>query len=801
MSSDSGQFPSDIAWIDTLAGHQRDDGEDPPDQDPIPYPVLPLRSNIVFPRMVAPLIIGREQSMLTIEAAMQDDGMVLALAQRDPTEEEPESEDLFTIGTELKIIRFLHMPDGSTSVLAQGRQRMRMVELLEDQPILTALAIPLWEETESSLPAEALMRVVLSMFEKCVMLSPQLADEAYVAALNATDPGWLADLVASSLNMKLEDRQEILEILDPVVRLQEVSIYLGKELDMLELEDQIQAQVQRGLDRSQREYFLREQLRVIQAELGEMDEQTREVAELQSRIKAAQLTMLARQKAEGELRRLTGMPSFSPEISMVRTYLDWLIELPWEKATIDRMDVAHAAEVLSTNHYGLSRAKERILEHIAVRKLARDKTRTPLLCLVGPPGTGKTSMGRSVAQALGRKFVRVSLGGLRDEAEIRGHRRTYIGAMPGRVLQAIRSAGTRNPVLMLDEIDKMGQDFRGDPSAALLEVLDPEQNQEFMDHYLDVPYDLSQVLFIATANVLDSVPSPLLDRLEVIRFPGYVEDEKLEIARRFLVPRQIEQTGLESHGLAFTHDALLTIIRCYTYEAGLRDLERQLANVCRKVARRVAEGRSAPHRIMPGMLRRFLGPPKFSYGLAEEVDQVGVATGLAWTEAGGDLIQVEVTLMAGKGNVTLTGQLGEVMQESAQAALSYARSHAQELGIQIQDFDELDIHVHLPEGAIPKDGPSAGITMATALISALTNKPVRRDLAMTGEITLRGRVLAVGGLREKLIAAHRAGITDVAIPQKNVNDLVDMPRRVKRDIKVLPVRAMDEVLAMAFRDV
>ncbi|MCS6844635.1 MAG: endopeptidase La [Caldilineales bacterium] len=758
------------------------------------YPLLPLRHNVVFPRLMEPLIVGRDRSLLAVEAALLGDQRLVVVAQRDPNETDPGAEDLYRIGTEVRLARVLRMPDGSTSILVQGRQRVRILEVVDEDDHLSAAVVPLWEQAQTTQPSEGLMRAVLGLFERCVALSPRLSDEAYVAALNATEPGWLADVIAASLLQDVSAKQEVLEILDPVQRLQHVSVLLGKELDLLELEGHIQSQVQQQVQKSQREFFLREQLRVIQAELGEVDERTREIAELQARIERANMPSKAREKAEHELRRLAAMPPASPEIASVRSYLDWLIELPWSRATEDNMDIAHAAAVLARNHYGLAKAKDRILEHIAVRKLARDKMSTPILCLVGPPGTGKTSMGRSVAEALGRRFVRISLGGVRDEAEIRGHRRTYVGALPGRILQAMRTAGTVNPVFMIDEIDKLGLDFRGDPAAALLEVLDPEQNREFIDHYLDVPYDLSQVFFIATANFLDPIPEPLLDRLEIIDFPGYIEEEKLRIARQFLIPRQVEQTGLTAHGLTFTDPALRRIVREYTSEAGLRNLERAIAAVCRKVARRVAEGKAAPHRITPSLVARYLGPPEFASTAAEERDEVGVATGVAWTEAGGDLVQVEVTLMPGKGNLLLTGQMGEVMQESAQAALSYARSHAAELGIEEVNFDELDVHVHLPEGAIPKDGPSAGITMATALVSALTNRPVRRDVAMTGEITLRGRVLPVGGLKEKAIAAHRAGIKTLLVPQKNAKDLVELPPRIRREVQVVLVSHMSQVL-------
>jgi ATP-dependent Lon protease len=689
----------------------------------------------------------------------------------------------------------LRMPDGTTSVWVQGRRRIRMLGFAGQEPFTVARVETMPEVQDHSLSTEALMRAVLALFEKVVRLSHTLNDDAYVAAMNISEPGWLADLIGSVLTLDVAQRQELLETEDVVARLQKISILLAKELDVLELESRIHSQVQQEVDRSQREYFLREQMRVIQNELGEGDPQMQEIAELREKIASSGMPDEARDRANKELDRLAAMPSGAPEVGIIRTYVDWLISLPWSNATEDNLDIQRAAQILEDNHYGLPKAKERILEHMAVRKLAGNKMRSPILCFVGPPGTGKTSLGKSIAQALGRNFVRVSLGGIRDEAEIRGHRRTYVGALPGRIIQTMRRAGSVNPLFMLDEIDKIGMDFRGDPSAALLEVLDPEQNFAFSDHYLEVPYDLSKVMFITTANILDPVPPALRDRLEVIEFLGYIEEEKLEIARRFLVPRQVELHGLEK--LHITDDALRQIVREYTSEAGVRNLERCIANICRKIARRAAEGKRVPTRVTPASLLSYLGPPEFTFGLAEEEDEVGVATGLAWTEAGGDTLTVEVSTMEGKGNLALTGQLGEVMQESAQTALSYARAHAKQLGIVGVDFDKIDIHIHVPEGAIPKDGPSAGITIAVALISALTGRPVRRDVAMTGEITLRGRVLPIGGLREKLVAAYRAGIKTLVLPKKNERDLVDVPKHVLKGLTLVPVERMDKVLETA----
>ncbi|MDP2727394.1 MAG: endopeptidase La, partial [Dehalococcoidia bacterium] len=687
------------------------------------------------------------------------------------------------------------------SILVQGQRRLQLVELPQVDPFFKGPFIPVVEVSETrTLPLEALMRAVLALFEKCVKLSKNLPEDVYVAAMNVDEPGWLADLIASSLDLSLAQRQEILETFDPTQRLEKISILLAKELEVLELQSKIHSHVQQEMDKTQRDFFLREQMKAIQKELGDLDIQTRETEELKKKVSEAGMPEAARQKAEEEIQRLTMMPQASPEVSVIRTFLDWLIKLPWSSETADNLDISRAAETLDDNHYGLPKVKERILEFMAVRQLAKEKLRSPILCFMGPPGVGKTSLGRSIAQALGRKFVRVSLGGIRDEAEIRGHRRTYVGALPGRIIQTMRNAGMVNPVFMLDEIDKVGADFRGDPSSALLEVLDPEQNFGFSDHYLEVPYDLSKVFFIATCNILDTVPPALRDRMEVIELPGYIEDEKLHIAERFLVRKQLQENGLGPDQLRFSQGALMRLIREYTREAGVRNLEREIGNICRKVARKVAEKRKFPRRVTEQSVPRFLGPLKFFWGMAEEKDEVGTATGVVWTMVGGDTISVEVTIMEGKGQLMLTGQLGDVMKESAQAALSYIRSRADQLGLAPKLFERTDIHIHVPAGAIPKDGPSAGITMATALVSALTNRAVRREVAMTGEITLRGHVLPVGGLKEKILAAHRAGIKTFIMPRKNEKDLVEVPVDVKRKLHFVFVDGMEEVLGTALMD-
>ena len=763
-------------------------------------PVMPIRDFVLFPRVVTGASVGREPSLQALEAALARDRTVVAVAQRDPTQETiTTAADLYPVGTEAVIGQTVRLPDGSTNIVLQGLRRVRLLELTQTTPYLVARVAPLDEPVRQGLEIEAQMRTVLSLFEKCLKFLENAPEDAYVTALNADDPGWLADFVAWTMEWPLARRQEILEILDPRARLRQVSVYLARELDLLELKHQIQTQVQQEVDRSQREYFLREQLKAIQRELGESDPFTREIHDLREQVARAQLPEPVARKAHEEIDRLSLMPPAAPDVAIIRTYLDWLLHLPWHTATPDNLDITQAAAILDANHYGLPKVKERILEYLAVRHLAGARMRSPILCFVGPPGVGKTSLGRSIAQALGRRFVRISLGGVHDEAEIRGHRRTYVGALPGRIIQGMRTAGAKNPVFVLDELDKVGVDFRGDPAAALLEVLDPEQNHAFSDHYLEVPFDLSEVIFIATANVLDTIPPALRDRLEVISLPGYTEEEKLAIARKHLVPRQVRAHGLTPEQVRFAESALREIITGYTREAGVRNLDRAIGDICRKVARRIAEGQVRRVVVRARDVARYLGPRRFEHEVAEAADAVGVATGLAWTPVGGDVLFVEVSVMPGRRELILTGQLGEVMKESATAALSYARAHAAEWGIAPHFFERHAIHIHVPAGAIPKDGPSAGITMATALISALTGRPVRRDVAMTGEITLRGRVLPIGGVKEKLLAAQRAGITTVILPAKNRKDLVDVPASVLRSLRLVFVEHLDEVLRVALR--
>jgi len=760
----------------------------------IERPVLLLRGMVIYPNIVAPVSLNENRALAAMRYALDKHQTVIALTLRDSSVDHPKPEDLYTIGTEIALGRILSMPNNHNSALAQGRRRLEIVEFVQTSPMMIARAREIIDVVDDEAEVDVLAQTIANLFQHTVDLSDNLPDEVVNYVLSIDNPTWLADFVTSTLTLPLEERQSVLEMSNLVDRLRHVATLVSRELNMLELKDEINGQIQQEMARSQREIYLREQMRVIQTELGEEDIFQQDINELRDQIIHADLPQDVHDRATKELARLAMMPPLAPEVGIIRTYLDWLVTLPWQQESEDNLDLKNAQTILDEKHYGLPKIKDRILEHIAVRKLAPDKMKSPILCFVGPPGVGKTSLGKSIASALGREFVRVSLGGVRDEAEIRGHRRTYIGAMPGRILQTMRRGGTVNPVFILDEIDKLGADFRGDPAAALLEVLDPEQNKEYSDHYLEVPYDLSKVLFITTANDLYPLPPALLDRLEVIEFPGYTEEDKLDIARAFLISKQIESHGLENAGVQFTTAALQTIIRDYTYEAGVRNLDREIANVCRKIARLVAEEKPYPKRITPTKINDYLGPPEFIAQRANDEDSVGVATGLAWTAGGGDILTIEVSVLPGKGSLTMTGQLGDVMQESAQTALSYMRWRANDFDVPSDDFENYDIHVHLPEGAIPKDGPSAGITLATAIISAFTEQKIRSNYAMTGEITLRGKVLAVGGVKEKILAARRARLKNIIIPAQNRKDLVDIPAAALRDLNISFVDNMQQVI-------
>jgi ATP-dependent Lon protease len=762
-------------------------------------PLLPVRDIVIFPYMTLPLFVGREGSIAAVEEALAHDRHIFLATQKDPSVEEPKVEDLYRTGTVAMIMRMLKLPDGRLKILIQGVVKGRILEFLESRPSVRVRIDRIVEPPpkEGSLEVEALMRASREKIEKILSLK-NMPVEILMVTENISNPGVLADLVASNLRLKIEEAQGVLEETDPVARLTLVNNLLSRELQLADMQAKIQNQAKEEMSKSQREYFLREQLKAIKGELGDIDGKTEEIDDLREKIKSAGMPEEVGKEAEKQLRRLEGMHPDSAESSVVRTYLDWLVELPWKKETKDNIHISKAKKILDEDHHDLEKVKERILEYLAVRKL-KDKMKGPILCFVGPPGVGKTSLGKSIARAMGRKFIRMSLGGIRDEAEIRGHRRTYVGALPGRIVQGMKQAGTRNPVFMLDEVDKLGADFRGDPSAALLEVLDPEQNFAFSDNYLNVPFDLSKVLFIGTANIIDPVPPALKDRMEILHLSGYTDVDKLAIAKRFLLPRQKEENGVKDGRLKMTDKAVLAIIHQYTREAGLRNLEREISKICRKVARRIAEGEKGTFPITPKNLSRYLGVPKFLPETEGEKDEVGVATGLAWTPTGGDILFVEVSLVKGKGNVTITGSLGDVMKESAQAAITYARSRATRLGLPRDFHSGLDIHIHVPAGAIPKDGPSAGITIATALLSALTGIPVRRDIAMTGEITLRGRVLPIGGLKEKALAALRAGITEIIVPDQNRKDLEEIPRHEARQFTFSFVKNMDEVVAKALR--
>ncbi|MDA8100701.1 MAG: endopeptidase La [Nitrospiraceae bacterium] len=765
---------------------------------PKKIPLLPIRDIVVFPSMVLPLFVGRDMSIKAIEVALEGNRMIFLSSQKDISVENPAPSDLYSMGTVGVIMRMLKLPDGRIKILVQGVSRAKTVKFLQKEPYyLVEIKTHPDAPIAVTLELEALMRNVKEQIEKLVSFGKVILPDIMVVIENVDDPGKLADLAVANMGLKVEQAQEVLEITDPISRIKRINELLGKEIELLSMQQKIQQDVRGEIDKTQREYFLREQLKAIQRELGETDDRGEEMRELKDKIKAAKMPDKADKEAEKQLRRLERMHPDAAEASMTRTYIEWLSELPWSKATKDNLDLKAAQKILEEDHYDLEKVKERILEYLAVRKL-KDKMKGPILCFVGPPGVGKTSLGKSIARSLGREFVRISLGGVRDEAEIRGHRRTYVGALPGRIIQGIKSAGSNNPVFMLDEIDKIGADFRGDPSAALLEVLDPEQNNSFSDHYIGLPFDLSNVMFITTANMTDPIPGPLKDRMEILRLSGYAEHEKLGIATHYLVPRQLKEHGITEKQIAIPDKTLLKIIGEYTREAGVRNLEREIGHLCRKVARKIAEGETGLFTITTANVHTYLGAPKFLPEEERKKDEVGVVTGLAWTETGGDVLYIEATTMKGKGTLTLTGQLGDVMKESAHAALTYIRSRASSLGINTEQFAKTDVHIHVPAGAIPKDGPSAGVTMATALASVFTKAPVRKDLAMTGEVTLRGRVLPIGGLKEKTLAARRAGITTVIVPKQNEKDLEEIPKEIKKGMHFVFAETMDDVLGTAF---
>ena len=757
-------------------------------------PLVPLRDDVVFPRLIVPLSVGRRTSIAAITSAMEKDKQVLLVAQKDPQTDETGEADLYGTGTIADINGMRHTQAG-VQMLVAGAQRARIVRFIQFTPFIEVEVEQVDDDVSAGLELEAHMRSVKSLYQKYVESGATVAPEVAATVAKTDDAVYLADLVSAAPDQTLEQKQHMLEMPNVLERLRLLSLFLSKQVEILELKAKIQNEVQNTIGKLQRDQILREQLKAIRKELGD-DEEGAELQQLRDKVEEAGMPDSVKERALKEIDRMQSIPAASPEVGIIRTYVDWLVALPWGPPPAETWDISTAATVLDEDHYGVEKIKERILEYMAVRQ--RSQTlRSPILCFVGPPGVGKTSLGKSIARALGRKFVRLSLGGIHDEAEIRGHRRTYIGAMPGRVLQQMKVAGSRNPVFMLDEIDKVGADWRGDPSSALLEVLDPEQNKDFSDHYLEVPYDLSQVLFITTANVVDTIIPPLRDRMEIIRLPGYTEDEKMHIATQFLIPRQLREHGLTEDNLSISRDALKLLVREYTHEAGVRNLDREIANICRKIPRRIAEGQLEKVTVLPEDRVGFLGPSRFEVGIAELEDQVGAATGVAVSEYGGDVMTVEAIAMQGRGEFSLTGQIGKVMEESARAAVSYARAHALELGIKPDFFEDHFIHIHVPAGGIPKDGPSAGITMATAIVSVLTDRPVRRDVAMTGEITLRGKVLPIGGLKEKLLAAHRAGIKIFILPDKNRKDLHEVPEEVKQSMELVPVKHVSEVLERA----
>lgn len=767
---------------------------------PSELPMMAVRDVVVFNYMIIPLFVGRPSSVEAVNAALAGDKLIMLLTQKDATRDNPGPDDLYTVGMVCMVMRTLKLPDGRLKVLVQAVSKAKVKKYVKTEPYCQVRIKPIVEAEleETDVATEALMRTVREQTEKIMSLRGILSADLMMIINNIEEPGRLADLVGSNLRLKITESQSILEEADPVKRLKLVNDLLAKELEVSTVQAKIQSDAKEEMSKSQREYYLREQLHALQKELGDGDERGQEIDELMRKLKKTRMPKPVRKEAKKQVSRMEMMHPDSSEATIIRTYIDWILDLPWKKGTKDRLDLIAAKEVLDDDHYGLDKVKERILEYLAVRKL-NTETKGPILCFVGPPGVGKTSLGKSVARAMGRKFYRLSLGGMRDEAEIRGHRRTYIGAMPGRILQGLKTVNTNNPVFMMDEIDKIGSDYRGDPSSALLEVLDPEQNFEFSDHYMNMPFDLSKVMFITTANRYDTIPGPLLDRMEIIELSGYTQEEKAVIARKYLLPRQIKENGLKPRHLRFADTALEYIISHYTHEAGLRNLEREIGKICRKVARKIAEGGKGPYSISRNTLDKYLGPPKIiPESELEALYQPGLVTGLAWTEVGGEILTIEVNIMPGKGKMTLTGQLGDVMKESVQAALTYCRSRCDDLGVTEDYFDKHDIHVHVPAGAIPKDGPSAGITMATALYSAITGKKVIKKLAMTGEVTLRGRVLPIGGLKEKALAAVRAGLNKVIIPAQNEKDLVEIPPEIRKTMTFYPVKDMDEVVEIAF---
>ncbi len=761
-------------------------------------PFIPLRNIVVFPYMVIPLLVGRQKSIASIEKALETNKRIVLATQKKGIVEEPTENDVYSVGVGAEILQILKLPDGTYRIFVKGIQRVRIKKFYTNEPYWKVDVEPIEKsEAQKTLEQDALMRLILEKFSLYAELNKKVPQDIIVSLTNATDPDRFADIVAANLLLSIEEKQDLLSTIDVTERLKKIVHYLEREDEILELSRKIDEEVRNKIEKSQKEYFLREKLKEIEKELGEVGEEVGEIGEYKKKMKGRKFPSYVKEKIEEELERLKKIPAMSPESAVIRTYLDWIIDLPWDKRTRDRIDIKKAKEILDKNHYDLNDIKERILEIIAVKKLTKN-IKGPIICFVGPPGVGKTSLGRSIAEALNRKFVHVSLGGIRDEAEIRGHRRTYVGAMPGRIIQGIKQAGVKNPVFLLDEIDKVGADFRGDPTAALLEALDPEQNNAFSDHYIELPFDLSEVLFITTANIVDTIPPALLDRMEVISLPGYIDEEKIEIAKKFIIPKQLKAHGLTKKDLEFSDNALLRIIREYTREAGLRNLERIIMKVMRKVAKEKAEKGSVKVTVTTKNLEKYLGNPVYPVSMQEKKSQVGVACGMVVTSAGGDIVYIEATKMKGKGNLILTGQLGDVMKESAQAALSYVRSHAKKFGIDPDFYNKYDIHIHVPEGAVPKEGPSAGITIFTTLVSILTEKPINKDVAMTGEITLRGRVLPVGGIKEKVLGAYRAGIKTIVLPKQNKNDLKKIPKVAKNKLKFVLIDNVEEVLKVAF---